>query len=662
MIIRYRKSSCIHLFDQLNCCILILAVVLGFLSFSMAHASVLLLDISEENTTTKMVPDVIIEPLRPAIRYRVVEPNPALGDVAGLTKNQGLLLNLFEDVLLDARIESVDLNRMGTTTVRATLDKFPLGFLVATTSSNVMKVSVDVPEKNQRYLILHDQQLQKYQLLELDMEAIDYIGTCNQKMPTLDFSSSASSTKAGTEIDFPAHKSLTEDDPAVVAVMVVYTPAARSWAGDAPGQSTNINNTIAQAMSRANLTAVNSQIGLTFDLVHSAEVNYTESGDSTIDLDRLTFYEGFDPFDFEDGPPWFMDEIHEWRDTYCADLVVLLSRVSDVGGVAWLLTNEDGIPELGFSITRVQQAGTSFTMTHEMAHNMGSHHHKEQSSQPGPGLFPYSAGWRWVGSDGGRYASVMSYESGSFFSDGLSHNRVAHFSNPLVQHLGAPTGHVVNGDNARTLRKIKHVIAAYRTGCELPVEIMVPDIIDLSLAEAEILLTEAGLLVGTISLVFDDLIIEGNVVASNPQAGSVVLSGTPVDLTVSKGIESVIEEPDLSIISNIPADLIFINDTLELQAGEGGSNYSWLKDGMPIDADERISGVDSRILIIHGITLNDIGVYTCQFSYDGNFVESEPFVIVEISGVEFLPASSLLGVLLLISLMTFWGFRHRYKS
>jgi hypothetical protein len=39
---------------------------------------------------------------------------------------------------------------------------------------------------------------------------------------------------------------------------------------------------------------------------------------------------------------------------------------------------------------------------------------------------------------------------------------VAHFSNPDISHLDAATGHATEGDNARTLREIKHVVAAYR--------------------------------------------------------------------------------------------------------------------------------------------------------------------------------------------------------
>lgn len=115
----------------------------------------------------------------------------------------------------------------------------------------------------------------------------------------------------------------------------------------------------------------------------------------------------------------------------------------------------------GFSLARVQQAAGS-TVVHEMGHNFGMGHHKLQNFQPGPGVFKYSAGGRWVGSDGVGYVSVMSYTGGSYYPDGRSHYKVPIFSNPNILHLSSPTGHAADADNARTAREMKHVIAAYR--------------------------------------------------------------------------------------------------------------------------------------------------------------------------------------------------------
>ena len=235
--------------------------------------------------------------------------------------------------------------------------------------------------------------------------------------------------------------------PETITLMIVYTPAAAEWA---ISNETNINNTIGSLMSMAQLALDNSNSLITIDLVHSAQVDYSELN-SEDDLNNLT---GMD-----DG---YMDNIHALRNTYEADMVVLLEVTEDVGGIGWLLTDVAGEQELAFSLTRVQQASGSYTTIHEMGHNMGCHHHKLQNSQPGPGLFPYSAGWRWTGADNGNYCSVMTYTSGSYFEDGITHTRVPYFSNPTLQYQGLPTGDVADADNARSLREIRSVIADYR--------------------------------------------------------------------------------------------------------------------------------------------------------------------------------------------------------
>jgi hypothetical protein len=235
--------------------------------------------------------------------------------------------------------------------------------------------------------------------------------------------------------------------------MIVYTPAAKNWANSAEG---SINNTIASAMTRSNVASENSNLGIQFNLVYSGEVNYVEAGGST-DLGRLRSQ--------TDG---FMDEVHSIRDSVAADMVAILTFTQDTGGVAYLLTDRDGREDLAFSLTRVQQASWTYTFVHELAHNMGASHHKQQSVQAGPTNWSnwqenqWSAGWRWQGTNGNYYTSVMSYSSGQFYADGNNSARVPHFSNPSVSFQGQPTGHPTDGDNARTLREIRHAIGQYR--------------------------------------------------------------------------------------------------------------------------------------------------------------------------------------------------------
>ncbi len=61
----------------------------------------------------------------------------------------------------------------------------------------------------------------------------------------------------------------------------------------------------------------------------------------------------------------------------------------------------------------------------------------------------------------------MAYSDGQFYDPpapgaGITSTEVPYFSNPSVSYQGVATGHSADGDNARNIREIKHVIAAYR--------------------------------------------------------------------------------------------------------------------------------------------------------------------------------------------------------
>ncbi len=243
----------------------------------------------------------------------------------------------------------------------------------------------------------------------------------------------------------------------IIDVMIVYTPAAKSWAATNNG----IENVIGGAMQRANTAHTNSDTQVYLNLVHSEEVGYTEQGIYR-DLTNLTSV----------GDAYVsLDEVQTLRDQYKADLVCLLEKTDDAGGLGWLLTGTNGSPDYAFCIARVQQsAGSSYTVVHEWGHNMGCHHSKTQVVQPGTsgGVYTYSAGWQWddtkATSPKRGYCTVMTYEDAN--NDGTNeYVRVAYFSNPTNYYVGNSTnatGHAVDGDNARTIRNTRAVISAYR--------------------------------------------------------------------------------------------------------------------------------------------------------------------------------------------------------
>lgn len=389
-----------------------------------------------------------------AARLRPVALSSQVTTPGLLAEGDNLVLDLFPGVAYTARIDRTDVNVNGTLTVRGRIEGHPFGYVLISTSDQRSLGSIRVPERGEHYIIQSEPAAYTHYLIEPLADLRDELQVGPPLIPP---------DPAGPEIAEIARiqgeiRESGPQDPAQIDVMIVYTPAARDWAEASGG---GIANVIAQAMGSAQLGLDNSNTIVTMSLVRSFLVNYTESGSSYTDLNRLTYHAGYDPWNR--NPERHMPEVHEWRNQFGADLVALFALVDDVGGLGWLLSSAAGRPHFGFSLTRVQQAGDTYTHIHEMGHNMGCHHHKEQNVQPGPGLFGFSAGWRWVGNNNGRYCSIMTYESGANFSDGQHHRRVAHFSDPGILHQGVPTGHGSHGNNAGTIRQVKHAVAAYRT-------------------------------------------------------------------------------------------------------------------------------------------------------------------------------------------------------
>lgn len=393
-------------------------------------------------------------------RSRRVDLNPVIFTADGIGHGDSLVVPLFNDVLYTGIIDRVTSNINGTVTIRARVKDHPMGYMLISTTSEQSLGSITIPGSDELYFIEYGETGDVHYLLEIEHHDI-LEGGPSQFFPDYEDAGSAGLQKYRGEIMSDPMDHVTVD------VMIVYTPAAKNWAGGSSG----IANVIGQAMGRAQLSLDNSDVFLSLDLVHSAEVDYVESGDERTDLRRLTTS--------PDNKPWgdsysgYMDEVHEWRDRYAADLVALFSIMNTYGGLAWQLNNPSGFPEAGFSMTRVQQAANSYTYIHETGHNMGAHHHKQDSS-PGPGLFSYSAGWKWEAGRNRKYASVMSYPTGGY-------TNVPYFSNPDVEHEGVPTGHSADGDNARTLRETKHVVASYRGE---PVEVTYTVMLEVSPGEA----------------------------------------------------------------------------------------------------------------------------------------------------------------------------------
>ncbi len=208
-----------------------------------------------------------------------------------------------------------------------------------------------------------------------------------------------------------------------IDVAVVYTPAARKAAGGTAAIEAVIDLMIAETNQAYAASGVRHNMAL----VAWSEVPYAETGDSSIDLDRLR-----DPSDGH------MDEVHALREASGADLVHLLFEEGDLGGIAYR-----GGP-FGLSCRRC--GGQVFA--HETGHNMGLRHDRYQahnddedkslSSHPAYGYVnqrtfdagaPPSSAWR----------TIMAYEKQCTDANKRC-PRLSRFSNSRQTWQGDPLG------------------------------------------------------------------------------------------------------------------------------------------------------------------------------------------------------------------------------
>ncbi len=399
-----------------------------------------------------------------AKRVRLITPDSKwLNAKPRLKTGDTIELALFDDAVFSAKISAVTPYPNGAVGITAHLLGGKKGVAYLSYCGGELRGSVEVRGADD-YYVRYDSGTESHYAIQVDRKSSDVQSCGTVRIPPV--AEAQARVWADDSVPQPQDQELpvAESAPpenlpegtAVVDLMIVYTPAARV----AEGGTNGMNNNITLSMQKANEAHSNSLTKVYINLVHSAEISYVESGDPGLDLDRLTFTGGANNA---------MDEVHAWRDTYDADLVSLCASDPGTGGLAWRLTDENGSPIYGFSLTRVQQTDWTYTSVHEWGHNMGCSHSKTQTHQPWTtnGLYTYSAGWQWddtasSASDG--YCSIMTYENFDG-SGGDEYEEIPFFSNPDIDYVGDSThavGHAADGDNARCIRNTRYAVSEYR--------------------------------------------------------------------------------------------------------------------------------------------------------------------------------------------------------
>jgi hypothetical protein len=226
-------------------------------------------------------------------------------------------------------------------------------------------------------------------------------------------------------------------------VMLLYTTTAKSSYGSIAATEA----ALLDSMVATNQAYIDSQVDVQLNVVHIAEVNYSETGDISTSLQDLR--------KTTDG---YMDEVHAWRNTYGADLVQLITMDTNNCGIAYLMNNNHiAYAPYAFSVT-AKDCVSGTTPAHEIGHNQGICHNREEPSCYNP-AYDYS-----YGLCGLTFRTIMSYSSPCGTA------RIRHFSNSSVYVDGQPTGidhdldPINSAEGTLTVTNTAATVAAYRTG------------------------------------------------------------------------------------------------------------------------------------------------------------------------------------------------------
>lgn len=249
---------------------------------------------------------------------------------------------------------------------------------------------------------------------------------------------------------------LVDDAGGNLDTMVVWTAAAEcNNAGKATGCARDnfteerMRGTIDLAIAETNTAYELSGINTELRLVHAyLDDSYTEAGG------RDTFYDALDKITgTNDG---VMDDVHDKRNTYGADIVALLVHDTALCGLAHLGPRASKM----FSVTAWNCATGYYSFGHEIGHNMGAHHDRGQTNNCDSDSFNF--GYR---DPQARFRSILAYNCGTGQCDGNAGGgctRVQRFSNPTLGYNDSPIGIADKADNARHINSKIREIAQYR--------------------------------------------------------------------------------------------------------------------------------------------------------------------------------------------------------
>jgi peptidyl-Asp metalloendopeptidase len=350
-------------------------------------------------------------------------------------------LNLFHDAEFITRIDKTVINRSGSTSFIGVNTGNEFSRVIFTIRDNIMVGSFVKGKQN---------------------FIIRYVGNGIHEIQEMDHS-----RFPGCEEPLTVNPFVTEEPESIegvsapltnttIDVMVVYTATARSGAGGTTAMETLID----QAVAESNTGYSNSEVNITLDLVHTAEVTYSETSfDWSTCLSRLS--------GTSDG---YMDNVHTLRNTYQADVVSMIVNNSSYCGLATTIMATES---QAFSLVSRTCATGYYSFAHEIGHLQGARHDRYvDNTDNSP--YTYNHGRTYPA---GGWRTIMAYNT-ACAAQGVYCTRINYWSNPNVYYNGVPTGIPggagVGADNHLCLNNTASTIAAFRV--PLAVSLAITDV------------------------------------------------------------------------------------------------------------------------------------------------------------------------------------------